>query len=670
MEKIGKYKIDGEIQRGSMGIIYLGIDENLDRPVAVKVMNENLVADEQMVARFKNEAKAAALLNHPNIVTIHDFGEDSKKYFIVMELLKGEDLKKIIDEEKELDLEYKLDIIMKIAEGLKYAHSHNVIHRDIKPANIMLLENKDVKITDFGIAHLESSHITKTGTLVGTPDYMSPEQVLSQKIDNRSDIFSLGVIMYQLLSGRKPFQANSISSVMYKIANTEPPVFESLKLNIPFEVECIVMRALEKNPMKRYQELDEMISDLHTAKLLISGIKMEESSSTIAEAKYMIEEAQRLMDEERTEEAISVLKRAQRTNPDNKLLHTLHKKAENQLLKEKNQRIRSIITRAESTEIKGNDEEALVIAKSADDILPGNTITKEVLKRLKEKIRTKTGESDEEIEVRIFQPRKPLKMEGTLSDDSVSGGHGDSTEFHTTDTRTILMTLPKELRVQIEDSDKLYYRRKNVVEVVFAINKLMKALSIDNESYEAIFRLSRNYYMKGRLITRISEQKRAFNQGIAWGQKAIDINDNRVEGHYWLAVNLAKWGDVNGVFRGMVTIKKVIQHVEKVVELDDKYSGGGGYRVLGRIKFRLPNIVGGSLKESAELLEKAYAIEPKNPDTLIFLAETRMAEKKYKEAKRLLTELMTIEPLPQWRYETFYNRKDAEPMLQKLQDLL
>ncbi len=672
MERVGKYKILSELARGSMGIIYKGEDETLGRPVAVKVMNDSLAADETMVSRFKNEAKAAALLNHPNIVTIHDFGREEGQFYIVMEYLIGQNLKEIFESGDELTIIEKLDIVIKICEGLHYAHDKNVIHRDIKPANIVITRDRHVKITDFGIAHLESSHITKTGTLVGTPDYMSPEQVLSKKIDRRSDIFSVGVILYQLVAGRKPFQANSISSVMYKIANDEPPRFDALKIAVPFEVESIILRAMEKNPMKRYQDLEIMIGDLRTARNLITGSANDETFTKIAEGKYMSEEAERLLKENRPEEALSVLERAINNDPDNKLLETLQKKAENALLKEKNQRIRKIILRAETAASGGNLEEALVIARSAFEIVPENAIASDFTRKITEQIRKNTGESEDSIETRVmtrFEAQKQLKKEENATR-SVKRKDNEETEFHSTGTRSVLMALPKDLRQLIEDADSIYYRRKNVIEVIFSINKLMKALSLDSESYEAIHRLSRNYYMKGNLITRTSEQKRAFNQGISWAKRAVELIDTRVEGHYWLAVNLSKWGDVNGIFRGAVILKRTFQALDKVIELDDQYSGGGGYRILGRIKYRLPTIIGGDIDESIELLEKARAIEPRNPDTLLFLAETYIGAEKLEEAKAVLEDLMTMDPHHHWRFETEHDRKLAEDLIIKVDKLM
>jgi tetratricopeptide (TPR) repeat protein len=572
-----------------------------------------------------------------------------------------------MEENQDLGIIEKIDIITKVCKGLNYAHGKNIVHRDIKPANIMILKDRKVKITDFGIAHLESSHITRTGMVVGTPDYMSPEQVLSKKVDNRSDIFSIGVILYQMMGNRKPFQAETVSSVMYKIANSQPPTFDALNIKIPFEVETIISRALEKDPMKRYQSMEMMLSDLRASRKLLMKDEPEETVGAMAQTKFMVDEAERLIKEDRPEEALAVLNKTYEKEQDNQVIAKLIRKAETNLLKQKNLRTKNILLRAETAAASGKYEEALLIAQAAFEIVPDSQSVKTFMEKIRNKIKEKTGETIDHIETRIieaYEISKKAKKRAEAGEDTIS--KAKDLDFHTTGTKAVLQALPKEIRMEIEDSDRIYYQRRSIVEVVFSINKLMKTLSKDADSYEALWRLSRNYYMKGILVTSISEQKRAYNQGIAWGKRAIEVIDKRAEGHYWLAVNLAKWSDVNGIFRGVVLVKKILGELDKVIHLDDHYSGGGGYRVIGRLKARMPTIVGGNNKEAIEYLKKSLIIEPRHPDTLIFLAEALIAEKEYNQAKQHLDKLIKMEPHSQWRFETHHNRKIAEELLTKI----
>lgn len=263
---LGRYEIIEELGRGSMGIVYKARDPMIDRLVAIKAIDLQVLTGEERTryeARFYQEAKAAGRMNHPNLVTIHDLGETGDIAYIAMEYLEGRELER----EKHLSIDEALNIAIQAASGLAYAHQHGIVHRDIKPPNIMLLKNNHVKICDFGIARMASSSLhTRTGVILGSPLYMSPEQVLSETIDNRSDIFSLGIVLYEMLTGQTPFSGDNATSVMYHIVHDIPPKPSSLKPEIPEMLDAIVSRCLARKPEDRYQNASDLENDLRSCR--------------------------------------------------------------------------------------------------------------------------------------------------------------------------------------------------------------------------------------------------------------------------------------------------------------------------------------------------------------------------------------------------------------------
>ena len=249
---LGHYEIIEELGRGNMGIVYKARDSLIERLVAIKTIDlRNLNKEEkaEYEARFYQEAKAAGQLNHPNIITIYELGNSGDVAYIAMELMEGPKLQSIVADNIHLSIDEKLDIAFQVAIGLAYANEHGVVHRDIKPSNIMVLRGKHVKIADFGIAKMDSaSWHTQTGKVVGSPLYMSPEQIQSHPVDSRTDIFSLGVVLYQMLTGRFPFIGDNPNSVWYQIVNEYPQKPSSLNPEIPEMLDIIISKCLEKNP--------------------------------------------------------------------------------------------------------------------------------------------------------------------------------------------------------------------------------------------------------------------------------------------------------------------------------------------------------------------------------------------------------------------------------------
>jgi serine/threonine protein kinase len=263
---LGRYKIVSQLGRGAMGIVYQALDPAIERTVAIKTLNPHL-SDENMgevKERFLREAKSAGRLNHPNVVTIYDVGEAEGVAYISMEFLEGRSLRQLLDAGSALSLKAISDIAAQIADALDYAHRSGIVHRDIKPANIMLSSTGLAKLTDFGIAFMASSSITQTGTMLGSPKYMSPEQVLGQAVDGRSDIFSLGVVLYEMLVRKTPFELQDITTftLMQRIVNSAAPRVSEQGMDIPALFDAILSHALAKRPEDRFQRAIEFASEL------------------------------------------------------------------------------------------------------------------------------------------------------------------------------------------------------------------------------------------------------------------------------------------------------------------------------------------------------------------------------------------------------------------------
>jgi len=276
---LGRYQVEKELGKGAMGIVYLGKDPKISRTVAIKTMalSQEFEGDEldDVKERFFREAETAGRLNHPNIVTIYDAGEEHDLAYIAMEFIKGSDLAPETKKDNLLPLPKVFELIMKSASALHYAHKENVVHRDIKPANIMYdPESNELKITDFGIARITDSSKTKTGVVLGTPSYMSPEQLSGKKIDGRSDLFSLGVMFYQMLTGSLPFTGDSMATLMYKIANEPYTPVSEVSSKLPPEIDNIIEKALHKDADQRFQTGNEMAKAL---KECVAAIKSRQS---------------------------------------------------------------------------------------------------------------------------------------------------------------------------------------------------------------------------------------------------------------------------------------------------------------------------------------------------------------------------------------------------------
>ncbi len=270
-QQIGKYKVLKLLGKGGFGSVYLAFDPLLKRKVAIKICSST---SEKFKQRFLREAKIAGKLDHPNITIIHDFGYHGDTPYLVQEYLEGEDLDKLLKKHT-FSLEETVNILLQVAQALKYAHDQGIIHRDVKPSNIRILPDKSAKIMDFGIASLVDAtvRLTMTGMMLGTAGYLAPEQIRSSKVDQRADIFSFGVVTYEMVTNQKPFTGNSIPQLLTSILTKEPTPPHKVNPNCPYELSSLIMRMLEKNPEKRLQSFEPIIHHLKVLKSTKKSLK-------------------------------------------------------------------------------------------------------------------------------------------------------------------------------------------------------------------------------------------------------------------------------------------------------------------------------------------------------------------------------------------------------------
>ncbi len=284
----GRYRILRKLGSGGMANVYLAEDEDLGRRVAVKILNERYAGDDLFIERFRREAKSAAGLSHPNIVSIYDRGEAEGTYYIAMEVIEGRSLKELILTRGALPIETAVAYAKQLLEALRFAHRHGIIHRDIKPHNVLVSADQQVKaheprlkVTDFGIAHHSASQMTEAGSIMGTAQYLSPEQARGAPVTAASDLYSAGVVLYEMLTGKVPFTGDSAIEIAMKHVNEPPAPPSSLRPEIPPDLDQIVLRALAKDPADRYQTAEEFIEDLERFE---AGLPISRATSTAATA--------------------------------------------------------------------------------------------------------------------------------------------------------------------------------------------------------------------------------------------------------------------------------------------------------------------------------------------------------------------------------------------------
>lgn len=262
-QKFGPYEITAKIGEGGMAVVYKGYQQSLNRYVAIKVLRSELAQDKEFVERFRREALSVADLSHPNILHVYDAGFSDGVYYIVMAFVDGGSLKDMVMRGP-LDMDYAISIVAQVADALHHAHQHGLVHRDVKPNNILMSRDGRPLLTDFGIAKAvhESTGLTRTGTSIGTPEYMAPEQIQGQKVDGRTDIYALGIVLYEMLTGWTPFSTTTPVATLYKQVNEPPPPLRQANINIPSWLENVALKALEKSPQDRFQQASDFAEAL------------------------------------------------------------------------------------------------------------------------------------------------------------------------------------------------------------------------------------------------------------------------------------------------------------------------------------------------------------------------------------------------------------------------
>ena len=313
----GKFEILAELGQGAMGKVYHAHDPILERPVALKMVSPALLTGKDTLARFQREARAAARLQHPNIVTIYEIGEVDGTRYIAMEYVDGIDLSEAMAQPDRFPLDKKVRMIVDVCRGLDFAHRMGVVHRDVKPANVRVMKDGTVKILDFGIARFGDSDLTQTGVVLGTPSYVSPELLQGAKVDHHADMWAVGVILYEMLTGHRPFEAPTITSLIHRIVADPPPPIDAGALQIPESLAAIATRALDKDPQRRYPELGEMARALLAA---IGATPPPETPLDPVVRKRAYEanfaEARRLLSEDDLSGALEAAQRARRLEPE------------------------------------------------------------------------------------------------------------------------------------------------------------------------------------------------------------------------------------------------------------------------------------------------------------------------------------------------------------------
>ncbi len=325
MATFGRYEILDKLGEGAMGVVYRARDSSLGRVVALKMLSADLGAEEELHQRFQREAEAIGRLSHPNIVTVYDVGEASGQLYMAMELLEGDDLRSLIEKRAAIPLADRVRILIQICTGLAYAHSRGVVHRDIKPANILVGSDGRAKILDFGLARVSArSTITRRGVILGTPDYMAPEQAMGKGVDRRSDVFSAGAVFYEFLTLEKPFKGKTLHAVLYQIISDDPEPVLTVNPEVPVRLASIVHRMLRKDPDLRYGAMDEVAEDLsgiHAALRRSGGrstLPVPEapvSEETRARVRDRVAQGRALLDAGHADRAVTEMKDALRLDP-------------------------------------------------------------------------------------------------------------------------------------------------------------------------------------------------------------------------------------------------------------------------------------------------------------------------------------------------------------------
>jgi serine/threonine protein kinase len=450
IQKIGKYDVTDKLGEGGMGVVYKGIDPGIGRPVAIKMMTGGFADNPDLLKRFQREAQSAGTLQHPNIVIIYELGTHDGNPYMAMEFIAGESLESIVSARKRMSLVEKTEIMIQILNGLQYAHEHGIVHRDIKPGNIMVLKDGTVKIVDFGIARISDNSMTKTGQIVGTINYMSPEQFNGHIVDGRSDIFSAGVLLYEFLTGVLPFDGNETPTVILKILNEAPPPLKNHIQNFPPELEEVVNKALTKDREERYASAEDFAFDL---------ARIQESLKKDMVLEY-VEQAKQAFSKSELNKAKDLLQQVLKVDTKHVTAKELMKEVQSALsVQQRGEQIRQL--RASAEEALGNKmlDEAVSFA---DQALKLDKTNPELLQLHKLVMQAKSRK--EQLEKTLLKAQH-LREDGDLDaalrtvDDALALDPKDSSAIHTKDA---IAAEIKKLHAQKETTALLDQARKEI----------------------------------------------------------------------------------------------------------------------------------------------------------------------------------------------------------------
>src|SRR5437588_5623997 len=380
-KRLGKYEVLEVVGRGGMGVVYKAVDPEIGRLVGIKMMTSKVISDPGLLKRFYREAQSAGKLQHPNIVTIYDLGVHEATPYLVMEFLEGESLDAFIRSGRAISLEEKLNIIIQVCNALAYAHEQKIVHRDIKPANVMVLKDGTVKLVDFGIARIGEEHVTRAGQLLGSIQYMSPEQIQDAPVDLRTDIFSTGVSLYQLLTYQLPFEGKDAGETLLKIIHDPPPPLGRFLPAYPPELDDIMQRVLAKNPDERYQTATDLAFDLSHVQERHKRVRLTAYSAarelSVAEGQWV----------KAKEQLVQLLKIDRQNARAGDLLREVQQQIQKQ---QRSERVRDLQSQAEQAIARDRLDEALRYLDSAI----GLDETNAQLRELRDSVREKKKRTD------------------------------------------------------------------------------------------------------------------------------------------------------------------------------------------------------------------------------------------------------------------------------------
>ena len=558
----GKYKILAELGRGGMGIVYKAKDLKLKRNVALKFLPTELTKDKEAKKRFIREAQAAAALDHPHICTVHEVDEDDGHTFIVMSYIEGKSLKDRL-ESGHLDIDLVKDIIIQVAEGLKEAHEKGIVHRDIKPANIMLTEKDQAKITDFGLAKLSwGADLTKTSTIMGTVAYMSPEQAKGEKADHRSDIWSLGAMFYEMLSGEHPFMKDQEQALIFAILNNKPTPLSLLRSDIPAHLEQVIDNALAKKLSERYQNIQEMIQDL---KQSIAVLKTEKSIAVLPFDDMSPRKDNEYFSDGLTEELIS----------DLSMIHDL-----------------LVISRSSAMTYKGTKKKIKEIGQelNVQYVLEGS------VRKAGNRLRITAQLIDAINDTHIWAN----KYSGTLDDvfdiqEKVSRSIVDALKLKLSALE--IQSMSERSFTNVKEYE-CYLKAKHEIDsfteegINHAIQHLKSGLKIFGESAILYAGLGYAYWQ----YFNIGMQEDHLNKGLGYARNALELDPNSSEGHF-ITGNLHFF---HGTPRDL---KKIVFHLEKALSIAPN-------NCEALFHLELVYIFLGKTDVVASLIEKHLSIDP------------------------------------------------------------